>query len=210
MFSVYWPLRKNTWPATVVISTLGASIVIRETVKLIWGPVPLPTPPLIKGTIRIGLAIIEYQYLIIIAVGLLVITSIFILFEKSYVGRLMQAAAQDRYAASILGISTVFTTAATYAISIALAGMGGYLAAPLFLTSLSLGSMLQKAFAAIIIGGYGNVKGALVGSILVGLIESFSVLVTSMYKDALIFLILLIVLVIKPTGLFGQLIDEKA
>ena len=210
MFSVYWPLRKSSWPATVVISTLGASVVIREIVKLVWGPVPLPTQPLIKGTITLGATTIEYQYLAIIGIGIIAIVSIFVLFEKMYIGRVMQAAAQDSYAASLLGISSVLTTAITYAISVALAGLGGYLAAPLFLTSLTLGSMLQKAFAGIIIGGYGNIKGALVGSIIVGLIESFSVLITTTYRDALIFLVLLIVLVVRPRGLFGQLIDEKA
>ena len=210
MFAVYWPLRSTSWPATIVISTLGASIVIKEVLKFIWGTIPIPVEPIISGTLEIAGAHIEKQYLIIIAVGIVVIMGVFLLFDKMYVGRAMQAAAQDKYAAELFGIPTIITTAATYAISMSLAGIGGYLVSPLFLVSLTLGSMQLKAFAGIVIGGFGNIKGAVVGSIIVGLIEAFSTMITTTYKDAIVFLVLIIVLVIRPQGLFGELIDEKA
>lgn len=210
MFVVYWPLRNSSWPATVVISTLGASIIIKELLKFKWGTIPIAVPPIVKGTLKVAGAHIEYQYLIIIGVGAAVIMGVFLLFDKMYAGRAMQAAAQDKYSAELLGIPTIVTTAVTYAISMALAGIGGYLVAPLFLVSLTLGSLQLKAFAGIVIGGFGNIKGAVAGSILVGLLESFSTLVTTTYKDAIVFLVLIIVLVARPQGLFGELIDEKA
>jgi Branched-chain amino acid ABC-type transport system, permease components len=122
----------------------------------------------------------------------------------------MQATAQDRYAAELIGIPTVVAIACTYMISLTLSGVDGWLAAPLFLVSQSLGSMAQKAFAGIVLGGFGSVKGAIVGCLLIGLIESFSILITDSYKDAVVFLVLIIVLVVRPTGIFGEKIAEKA
>lgn len=210
MFSVYWPLRKATWSATVVISTIGASIVLREGVKFIWGTIPLAMSPVIKGVLLIGNARLEYQYLVIIAFGMFMISGVFLLFEKLYAGRAMQAAAQDKYAAELIGIPTIKTTMATYIISISLASVGGFLVAPLFLVSLTLGMMQLKAFAGIVIGGFGNIKGAVVGSMIVGLVESFSTLFTSTYKDAVVFLVLIVFLVVRPQGIYGERIAEKA
>lgn len=210
MFAVYWPLRKSRWPATIIISTLGASVVIKEVVKLIWGNVPLVSEPIVKGVLVVGTARLEYQYLFIIGIGALLIAGVFLLFDKLYVGRIMQAAAQNKYSASLLGISTVLTTAVTYMISASLVGVGGYLVAPLFLVSTSLGSLLLKGFAGMVIGGFGNVKGAVFGSLLIGVIESYATLFTTTYKDAVVFLVLLIVLIIRPRGFFGPLISEKA
>ncbi len=166
--------------------------------------------PVIKGVLIIGNARLDYQYLVIIAVGSVLIAGVFLLFEKLYAGRAMQAAAQDKYAAELLGIPTIKTTMATYIISIALAMTGGFLVAPLFLVSITLGMMQLKAFAGIVIGGFGNIKGAVVGSLIVGLVESFSTLFTSTYKDAVVFLVLIIFLVVRPQGIYGERIAEKA
>ena len=210
MFSVYWPLRKSTWGATIIISCLGASTVIKELAKVIWGSNPLVYQPLVKGTVTIAGAKLEYQYLFIIAICIVMIVAVELLFEKFYVGRIMQAAAQNNYAARLLGISTVVTIAATYALSSLLVGVGGWLVAPLFLVSTSLGDMLLKGFAGMVIGGYGSVRGAVIGSIFVGIVESYSVLITSTYKNAIVFLILIVFLIVRPQGLFAQKISEKA
>lgn len=210
MFSVYWPLRKSQWPATIIISTLGASVVLKELVKLIFGAVPLVQPPIVKGVLAIGSVRLEYQYLFIIVIGSALIMGIFLLFEKLYVGRIMQAAAQDKYAAELLGIATVITTMLTYMISTALVATGGWLASPLFLVSSTLGSFMLKGFAGLVIGGLTNVKGAVIGSLLIGVIESFSTLVTTTYKDAIVFMVLILVLIIRPQGFFSSKISEKA
>ena len=83
-------------------------------------------------------------------------------------------------------------------------------AAPLFLASQNLGSMAQKAFAGIVLGGFGSVKGAIVGCLLIGVIESLGILATDKYRDAIVFLVLIVVLVVRPTGIFGEKISEKA
>lgn len=210
MFSVYWPLRNSPWKVTVTISTLGASIALKEVVRLIWGSIPLTAEPIVPGVLRIGTAYLNYQYLFIIGIGGALMLGVYILFEKSFIGKIMQATAQDRYAAELIGIPTVVAIACTYMISMTLSGVGGWLAAPLFLVSQSLGSMAQKAFAGIVLGGFGSVKGAIVGCLLIGLIESFSILITDSYKDAVVFLVLIIVLVVRPTGIFGEKVAEKA
>ncbi len=210
MFSVYWPLRGAAWPVTVTISTLGASMALKELVRFIWGAFPLKTKPIVDGSWKLGDISLEYQYLFIIAIGAILMWLVFMLFEKLYIGRLMQATAQDRYAAELMGIPTVIAIMATYMISITLSSIGGWLAAPLFLVSQSLGSLSLKAFAGIVVGGFGNVKGAIVGSLLIGLIEAYSTLITSTYKDAIVFLFLIIVLLVRPQGLFGERIAEKA
>lgn len=211
MFSVYWPLRNAEWPVAVTISTLGASMALKEAVRLIWDPFPLKMPALIPGALQIGeKARLDYQYLIIIAVSTLLVALVFILFEKMRIGRVMQAAAQNRYAAELMGIPTIVTIVVTYMISMLLSGIGGWLAAPLFLVSQGLGSFSLKAFAGIVVGGFGSVKGAVVGSILIGIVESYSILITSTYKDAVVFLVLIAVLLVRPQGLFGEKIAEKA
>ena len=210
MFSVYWPLRNSKWKVTVVISTLGASIALKEAVRLIWGSIPLLSKPLVDKVIHIGSAVMNVQYIFIIVIGGALIAFVYFLFEKTFIGKIMQATAQDRYAADLIGIPTVVAVAATYMISMCMSGVGGWLAAPLFLVSQSLGTFAQKAFAGIVLGGFGSVKGAVVGCILVGLIESFSILITDAYKDAVVFGVLILVLIIRPTGIFGEKIEEKA
>lgn len=210
MFSVYWPLRRSQWSATIIISTLGASVVLKEVAKLIWGAVPLVQPPIVKGVLAIGGIRLEYQYLFIILIGSVLIFGIFTLFEKLYIGRIMQAAAQDKYAAELLGIATVITTMLTYMISTSLVAVGGWLASPLFLVSSTLGSFMLKGFAGLVIGGLTDVKGAVIGSLLIGIIESFSTLITTTYKDAIVFAVLIVVLIVRPQGFFSSKISEKA
>ena len=210
MFACDWPLRNSPWKVTVIISTLGASIALEELVRIIWGSNPMTMKPIVDGTIYIGSAYLSYQYLFIILIGGGLMAFVYFLFEKSFIGKLMQATAQDRYAADLIGIPTIVAIVATYMISMCLSGTGGWLAGPLFLVSQSLSNFAQKAFAGIVLGGFGSVKGAIVGCILIGLIESFSVLITDSYKDAIVFLVLIVVLVVRPTGIFGEKIAEKA
>lgn len=210
MFSVYWPLRNSPWKVTVVISTLGASIALKELVRVFWGANPLTMDPIIPGVLRIGTAYLSYQYLFIIVIGGGLMAFVYFLFEKTFIGKIMQATAQDRYASNLIGIPTVVAIVCTYMISMCLSGTGGWLAAPLFNASQSLGNLAQKAFAGIVLGGFGSVKGAIVGCLLIGLIESFGIVITDSYKDAIVFGVLILVLVIRPTGIFGEKINEKA
>ncbi len=222
MFLVYWPLRNASYPAALVISTMGASMVIREIATITWGSLPLRAPYLIprEGIQILGTKIprvltilgsrVQSQYLLTIIVGAVLIFLVFMLFEKLYAGRIMQAAAQDKYAAELLGIPTIITTAATYIIVVTLASIGGYMISPIFLVSNTLGTMQLRAFAGVIIGGFGSIKGAILGSLIIGMVESFSSLFTTTYRDAVVFSVLILVLLFRPQGLFGERIADKA
>ncbi|MDR2176141.1 MAG: branched-chain amino acid ABC transporter permease [Synergistaceae bacterium] len=210
MFVAYWPLRTASYPTATVISTMGAAMVIREIATITWGSLPLVSAPLVKGVVRVGSLRLQYQYLLTIAIGAVLIFLVFVLFEKLYAGRIMQAAAQDKYAAELLGIPTVLTTAATYIIVVTLASVGGYMIAPVFLVNVTLGTLQLRAFAGVVTGGFGSVKGAIVGSLFIGLVESYSSTFTTTYKDAVVFLVLIVVLLFRPQGLFGERVADKA
>ena len=81
---------------------------------------------------------------------------------------------------------------------------------PIFMVSNTLGSLQLRAFAGVVIGGFGNIKGAIIGSLLIGLVESYSTIQFSQYKDAVVFLVLIAVLLIRPQGLFGEKVADKA
>jgi Branched-chain amino acid ABC-type transport system, permease components len=217
MFTVYWPLREASYPTATVISTMGAAMVLKETATLVWGSFPHSMPSLIRDSqtgkaavLKIGNVTLQWQFIITIIVGIIIIFLVFNLFEKLYAGRMMQAAAQDKYAAELLGIPTILTTAATYIIVVSMASIGGYLISPVFMVSNTLGSLQLRAFAGVVIGGFGNIKGAILGSVIVGLVESFATLKFSTYKDAVVFLVLIAVLLIRPQGIFGEKIADKA
>jgi branched-chain amino acid transport system permease protein len=217
MFSVYWPLRNATYPAATVISTMGASMALKEIATLIWGSLPRSMPSLMTNPktgraaiLKIAGVNLQWQFVLTIIVGAVLIVLVFILFEKLYAGRMMQAAAQDKYAAELLGIPTILTTAATYIIVVILASVGGYMISPIFMVSNTLGTLQLRAFAGVVIGGFGNIKGAIIGSLLVGLVESYSSIQFSQYRDAVVFIVLIVVLLIRPQGLFGEKVADKA
>lgn len=216
MFTIYWPLRKASYPATTIIATMGASIVLKEVATLVWGALPRSMPPAITddagkaAILDIGGVPLQWQYVLIIIVGGLLISGIFMLFEKLYVGKMMQAACQDAYAANLLGVPTIVTIAATYVIVSILVSVGGYLVAPIFMVRNTLGTLQLRAFAGVVIGGFGNIKGAIIGSLIVGVIEVFSTVGFSGYKDVTVFLILIVFLVVRPQGIFGEKIADKA
>lgn len=216
MFTIYWPLRKATYSQATIIATMGASIILQEVAKMIWGSQPRSMPALIQdaegksAVLRLGDVTLQWQYLIIIAVGALIIFLITRLFEKLYVGKMMQAACQDSYAANLLGVPSVLTICATYIIVMCVCGVCGYLVAPIFMVRSTLGTLQLRAFAGVVIGGFGSIKGAVIGCLLVGIIESFSTMAFSGYKDVTVFLLLIVFLIFRPNGLFKGKIGDKA
>ena len=204
MYVIWGPVKKSYWPQAPIVCTIGASYIISEACRLIWGNAPLIIPSTIKGSINIGALTISNQYIAILIYGVLVISAIYLLYEKAYLGLILQSATQDYMAATILGVPVNLTIAITYVLITLMLGFSGYLVAPLFFVSQNLAGFQVKSFAGAIIGGFGSLKGAILGSIMVGLIESYSAYFTSVYKDAFIFGTLLIVLAVRPNGLFSE------
>ncbi len=210
MYGCYMPVRSSKWFQSAMICTLGADMIIREALVLIFGADYKSTPALFPGLLKIGPVVIEWQYIAVIAVSLVIIWAVFTLFDRMYAGKAMMAASQDRYAAQLLGIPINLTIYCTYMIVMIICGLAGWLVAPLFLVNTTLSVFQSKVFAGMIIGGLGSLKGAVIGCIGIGLLEAYSTYVTTTYKDAVVFGALLLMLLIRPQGLMGETNVEKA
>jgi branched-chain amino acid transport system permease protein len=211
MRTSYWPLRKAQTKA-IIVSAMGASIALKEGARLTWGAIPVSVDKVIEGTTKVGTATVQWQYLAIIGISVVLMLFVYILLEKTFIGHIMQATAQDQYMASLVGIPVIVSIGLTFALSAIITGIGGGLLAPLFFLSNTMGAASgAKAFAAIVIGGFGSVPGAIIGGLIVGLVESFGgAYISTTYQLVLIYIVLVIVLMFRPQGLFGERIQEKA
>jgi branched-chain amino acid transport system permease protein len=211
-YGVYYPLRNRSF-LPVIISTLGASIFLQNTVLAAYGPQPQPLERMFKTQgFEVGGVFLDSQYLLILVVTAVAVVFQYVLFEHTLLGKKLQATSQDKDTARLIGIPVALMIAITFIYSAMLGGLAGILVAPVMFVSIGMGSVIAlKAFSATIIGGFGDVKGAIVGGLLLGVVESFGAHYVSVpYKDAFAFLLLFIFLLLRPQGLFGERISEKA
>ena len=206
--AAYRPLRRRGVPLiNVIIATLAVSVVLQNAARLVWGSEPLRYPPLFAsgGVAVLGVAITP-QMLWITGLGLSLMVALQLFFRFTRLGLAMQAAAQDPQTAQLMGISVDRVATITFAISGVMAGGAGVLLGSLFFASFAMGfGVAIKAFVTATLGGLGSVTGAMVGGLLFGLIETFGALVISTaYKDALGMIVLIGVLLLAPSGLFGR------
>jgi len=209
---VYYPLRHRSF-LPVIISTLGASIFLQNTVLYFFGPQPRPMARVFKTQgIEVGGVFMDTQYLIILVVTAVALVFQYFLFERTLLGKKLQAPSQDKDMARLVGIPVASMIAFTFIYSAILGGIAGVLVSPVLFVTIGMGSMIAlKAFAAAIIGGFGDVTGAIVGGLLLGVVEIFGANYISVpYKDAFAFLLLFIFLLFRPQGIFGEKISEKA
>lgn len=207
----YLPIR-NRPVSTVIIASIGMSILLRNSALAIWGPDPLKLNSFLgDGVINIGGIVILRHQLLIFAVTAFVFTGQSLFFSRTAIGRKLQATAQDQEAAKLMGIKVTRMINLTFILAALLAAIAGFLVAPLWFLDPEVGLVIiVKAFIAIVIGGFGSIIGLVAGGIFLGLTE---VLVashlTSEYKDVISFFILITVLMVMPQGFFGEKIAEK-
>jgi branched-chain amino acid transport system permease protein len=191
----------------LVMITVGASITMREIGMHVWGKTPR-TLPAFSGEepLVLGSAAILPQALWILGITLVVVVLLGFFFSRTMVGKAMRAVAENRRGAALIGIGVYRMTLLSFVLSGGIGAVAGIIITPITTMSYSAGVMLAlKGFAAAILGGYGSMRGAVVGGLLLGTLESFGAgFVSSAYKDAFAFLILLLVLFIRPIGLFGK------
>lgn len=196
----------------ILIATVGAAIFIQQVYLLIYGATPYQVPGMFDvQTITVGGVTLYTQYLAIIAItGALVILLNWFL-EKTKVGLQMQATAQDPDTAKLMGIHTAWIAALVFAISAGTGGLAGSLVAPVFNVTPTMGaSIALKAFAAAVVGGFSSVRGSIIGGLVIGLVETYgATYISGSYRDAFAFIVLIVFLVIRPQGLFGEKISEK-
>lgn len=209
---VYYPLRNRTF-LPVIISTIGASIFLANTVLALYGPQPQVLPGWFDTPgVQFGPVYLDSQYLLIIAVTIGLVAFQYWFFEHTLLGKKLQATSQDKEMAALLGIPVATMIMITFVYSAVLGGIAGILVAPVLFVSIQMGSTIAlKAFAATIIGGFGDVAGAIIGGFALGVIETFGAAYISVpYKDAFAFLVLILFLAFRPQGLFGERVAEKA
>jgi branched-chain amino acid transport system permease protein len=188
-----------------MIATVGASIVIESAVLIIYGPRVKQIPPVIDGTFKIGTVLISYQALIVIAVALVSFALLALFLRRSRHGLSIQAVSQQMDAARLVGIPSVTTFLIVMTISGALAGLAGVMLSSIFfLSPISGFNPMIKALVVTIFGGLGSVKGTIWAAYVIGLLEAF----LQVYFGAGaalpgLFLFMIVMLVIRPSGLFG-------
>ena len=209
---VYLPLRKQ--PAlTIIIGTIAIGISIQNVAQLVWGPLPVSTKsPIGSGNLQIGGAVVATHALYVIGVAALLIGAVYLLLYRSSLGGQLRALAQDPDAARLMGIRVNRLYGLTWVLVCVMAGVAGLLLGPMWFVDVGIGEGVGlKAFAAAIIGGFGSVPGAIIGGLLVGLAENLgAAYISSAYKDALVFVMMFLFLLVRPQGLFGERIADRA
>ena len=191
----------------LIFLTIGISIVLRGIMKLVWGKNRMAIPPLAgEEPIRVAGAAILPQALAILIITALAIVLLVLFFRRTRLGLAMRAVASNPTAASVVGIQVGRVRAASFALAGGLGGLAGVLVTPITTLSYDVGVLLGlKGFAAAILGGFGSFPGAVVGGVGLGLLESLAAgYWSSAYKDVAAFVVLLLVLFIRPKGILGE------
>jgi branched-chain amino acid transport system permease protein len=197
---------------TLIIITIGASILLRGVAAVMFDKNFHSLPPLAGGEPWIigGAALLPQSLIVLIGAGTIV-AALWAFMTMTLTGKALVATAANRLAARLVGINTSALVGLAFAVSAAIGAIGGILMTPITLTSYDVGTLLAlKGFAAAMLGGMGNPLGAVIGGLIVGLLEAFSAgYLSSSYKDAVAFLVILGVLFVMPHGLLGRAAIER-
>jgi len=198
---------------TVVMVTIGIGFIARGLVTMIpnWGTDTHTLNAPFKGeVVRMGELVIGAEHLVVIAATVLLSSALFLFFRFSRVGVAMQAASQNQLAAYYMGIPVRRLNSLIWGLSAGVAALAGVLLAPITFVHVNMGFIGLKAFPAAVIGGFGSLPGALVGGAIIGVVESLAgVYLPEGIKDIAAYVLVLIVLVVKPTGIFGETASKK-
>jgi branched-chain amino acid transport system permease protein len=203
---------RGSGAVVLIIITIGASIFLRGAAQVVFDKRFHSLPPFLPGdAIRLGGATILPQSLVVLAGAVVVLVLLWAFIERTLLGKAMVATAANEIAARLVGIDTRRIVGLSFAISAAMGAVAGILITPITLTSYDVGTLLAlKGFAAAMLGGMGSGVGAVIGGLLLGLLEAFAAgYVSSQYKDAVAFLLILIVLLAMPRGLLGRAPVER-
>jgi branched-chain amino acid transport system permease protein len=201
------PIRQPSVMA-LIIATVAASMIIKGSAMLIWGKNPYDLPAFSgRVPIDLGGVVLQSQYLWVIGFLVLIAVALALFFNRSIWGKAMRACADNADAARLVGINVQAMVLLAFALSAAIGAVAGITLTPIALMDYDRGAMLAiKGFGAAILGGLGSFSGAIIGGLILGLIESFGAgLFLSGYKDAYALTVLLIVLFIRPSGIMGSL-----
>lgn len=197
------PLRNMQFVTYAMFGTMMLSRIILEFVRIYWGALPFTVKGFLRKSVNIGSTVLTESYLYIIGVSILIILALQLFFKYTKEGRAMKCVSQNKDAAALMGINVTRSINTTVALSAVLCGIVGILCAPIYNVNTSMVSAVAlKGFCAGVIGGFGSYPGAIVGGILIGLLEQFSILfVPTIYKDVVAFVVMIVFLLVRPSGI---------
>ena len=205
-FVLLRPLRGADIDTTMLIM-IGAWIALQNSEQLVWSGIaksvthPFPVDPLVLGAVSVS-----WIRIFVFVVAVLLIVATHLLIHKTRLGKAMRSTFQDRETAALMGVNINAIHTATFALGSGLAAAAGALLGPVYVLVPTMGDMAAlKAFAIVILGGLGNFKGAMLGGFILALVEEMGAgYISSGYRDAMGFMIIIVVLIFKPTGLFAR------
>lgn len=207
----YTPLRSAP-RLSLLITAIGISFLLENGAQLLFGADTKSMDTLVPGNASFGSVTISYTAILTIIVAVIAMVALTLLVQKTKLGKAMRAVSEDMGAAQLMGISLNKTISFTFAVGSALAGIGSVLYLCAYSqASPTMGSMLGlKAFVAAVLGGIGSIPGAMIGGFAIGLLEALVAAVgLSVWKDAVVFAILIVVLLVKPSGIMCHPVTEK-
>lgn len=200
-------LNKHVTAAYVVLSTIAISYIIQNGSQLVWGTIPLYFPAIFGVTTIEILGInIQPEAVLCVVISLICMLLLHLFMTKTHFGTAMRAAAMDSRAAESCGVDVSISTGVTWGLSAGLAAIAGMLIGPIYGVYTTLGATLgRKGFSSAVIGGYGNMYGAIVGGILLGVVENcVAGYISSNYRNLIAYVILIVFLFLRPTGIFNE------
>lgn len=190
-----------------LLLTFGVFLAIGEVVKWFWGnsPLPVPVPPFLSGFVMIMGAKYPHYRLFILGCGIVVLLFMAAFILKTRIGITIRAAVSDAEMVDVLGVNVPLVFLGVFAVGAALAGVGGVIAGPFLSTYPGMGfDILIDAFVVIVVGGFGSLLGALVASVMIGELQSYGILILPKFALVFQFILMAVVLIARPTGLFGE------
>lgn len=210
--AIFAPLSRRGSELLPLIATIGVSVMLENAMLAAFGPIPYAfETPYTNSVIRWGGIFVTVQSAVIIAVSATAVALLYLFMRLTITGKALRAVAQDRDTAGLMGINPRRLVMLTFVIASAMAGIGGAMLGPvLVLTPFAGTSVIVKAFAIVIIGGFGNVEGTIIAGLLVGLMESFTTqFLGPGLIDIAVFALLLLTLALRPTGLIAERREEN-
>lgn len=204
------PLGEGRMFAALVV-TMGASIILEQIVGTVWGEQPRSVPYLMTGTFTIGSSSMEDQALLAVLVAAIAVVGVGYLFTRTPLGSAMRAVAESPETAKVLGVNSQKVARIAWALALALAAIGVLLYAPKAgLTPTAMDVVLFRAFAGIFLGGLTSMTGAVVGGLIIGVLDNLGAqYVSASFHDTFVFAVAVIVLLIRPQGLFGRPVFQR-
>jgi branched-chain amino acid transport system permease protein len=194
-----------------VMSTLGFGVILQSIGLAIWGPKPVVVPsPVGDDVLRLWGVGVRPQELLMLGVSLVVMVLFDHVMRKTMVGKAMRAVAHNPGVASLMGINVTVVMVGAFVVSAVLAGLSGFLLAPIAQASLFMGLAVGlKGFSAAMIGGLNNARGCVIGGFMLGVLESFVNLWSAQWREVAVFALVILVLAVRPNGLFGARTVDK-